>query len=87
MVKQKLKKTLFSSTVIWSLIRTLKTISFGKFKIKRDLKDSLFVLLCHVRVSEWVYTVYLPKCQGTPCSKQVWYLTFKWQQGFEPTTN
>ena len=23
----------------------------------------------------------LPECQGTPCSKQVPYLKFKWQQG------
>ena len=35
---------------------------------------------CHVRVSGWIYTIGLPKCQETFCSKQAQYLTFKWQQ-------
>ena len=37
-------------------------------------------LSCHVRISEWIYTPYLPECQGTPCSKQARYLKFKWLQ-------
>ena len=35
---------------------------------------------CHVRVSEWTRTLYVPVCQGTPCSKQAQNLKFKWQQ-------
>ena len=35
---------------------------------------------CHVRVSEWIYTLQLPECQGTPCSKQARNLKFKWLQ-------
>ena len=31
----------------------------------------LMFLSCHIRVSEWIYTLWLPECQGTPCSKQV----------------
>ena len=31
---------------------------------------------CHVRISEWIDTLYLPECQGTPCSKQARYLKF-----------
>ena len=27
-------------------------------------------LSCHIRISEWIYTPYLPECQGIPCSKQ-----------------
>ena len=27
---------------------------------------------------EWIHTTELPECQGTPCSKQVRYLKFKW---------
>ena len=38
------------------------------------------LLSCHVHVSEWIYTLLLPECQGTPCTKQAWYLKFKWQQ-------
>ena len=38
------------------------------------------MLSCHVCVSEWICTGQLPKCQGTPCSKQGWSLKFKWQQ-------
>ena len=37
-------------------------------------------LLCHVRVSQWLYTLYLSESQRTPCSKQTWYLNFKWLQ-------
>ena len=32
------------------------------------------LLSCHVRVSEWIYTIQLSECQGTPCSKQARYL-------------
>ena len=28
-------------------------------------------LSCHIRVSEWIQTLWLPECKGTPCSKQV----------------
>ena len=41
--------------------------------------DYMF-LSCHVRISKWVYTLYSTECQGTPCSKQVQYLNFKWLQ-------
>ena len=41
--------------------------------------DCMF-LSCHVRVSEWIHTLQFPECQGTPCSKQVQNLKFKWLQ-------
>ena len=31
--------------------------------------DCIF-LSCRARVPEWIYTLYLPECQGTPCLKQ-----------------
>ena len=31
----------------------------------------LMFLPCHIRVSEWIHILWLPECQGTPCSKQV----------------
>ena len=37
-------------------------------------------LSCHVRVWEWIHTLYLPEYQGTPCSKQTRNLKFKWLQ-------
>ena len=37
--------------------------------------DCMF-LSCHVRVSEWIHTLWLPGCQGTPCSKQARNLKF-----------
>ena len=43
-------------------------------------KFACMFLSCHIRVSEWIYTLYLPECQGTPCSKQARYLKFKWLQ-------
>ena len=39
--------------------------------------DCMF-LSCHARTSEWIHTLYFPECQGTPYSKQAWYLKFKW---------
>ena len=39
--------------------------------------DCMF-LSCHVRVSEWIHTLWLPECQGTPWSKQARNLKFKW---------
>ena len=38
------------------------------------------LLSCYVRISESIHTLYLPECQGTPCSKQARYLKFKWLQ-------
>ena len=35
-------------------------------------------LSCHVRVWEWIHTLQLPECQGTPCSKQARNLKVKW---------
>ena len=35
---------------------------------------------CHVRVLGWIYTLYLPECQGIPCSKKAWCVKFKWMQ-------
>ena len=37
-------------------------------------------LSCHVRISEWIHTLQLPGCWGTPCSKQARNLKFKWLQ-------
>ena len=44
----------------WSYV--LSTYLYGAF-------DSMF-LSCHVRFSEWIHTLWLPECQGTPRSKQ-----------------
>ena len=41
--------------------------------------DCMF-LWCHVRVWEWIHTLQLNECQGTPCSKQAPYLKIKWLQ-------
>ena len=46
--------------------------------------DCMF-LSCDVRVSDWIQTLYLPECQGTPYSKQARCLKFKWlQRHFNP---
>ena len=41
--------------------------------------DCMF-LSCQVRISKWIHTLRLRECQETPCSKQAWYLKFKWLQ-------
>ena len=50
----------------------LSTYLYGAF-------DCMF-LSCHVPVSEWIHTLYLPECQGTPCSKQARNLELMWLQ-------
>ena len=52
-------------------------LSFPFAKFKCIMHDCMFSS-CQVRVSAWIHTLYLPKCQGTPCSKQTPYLKFKW---------
>ena len=47
---------------------------------RRITKIVCIFLSCHVRVSEWIYTLQWPECQGTPCSKQARNLKFKWLQ-------
>ena len=37
-------------------------------------------LSCHVCSLEWIHTLQLSECQGTPCSKQVRNLKVKWLQ-------
>ena len=44
------------------------------------LKNDCMLLTYHARISEWIYTLYVPECQGNPYSKQARYLKFKWQQ-------
>ena len=51
-----------------------------KIKITVSASFNCMFLLCHVRVSEWIYTLRLPECQGAPCLKQARYLKIKWLQ-------
>ena len=50
----------------------VRTYLYGAF-------DCMF-LSCHLRISEWIHTLQLPECQGTPCLKQARNLKFKWLQ-------
>ena len=38
------------------------------------------LLSCQVRIWEWMPNLWLPECQGTPCSKQEQNLKLKWLQ-------
>ena len=46
-----------------------------------NLTLNCMFLSCHVRVSQWIHTLWLPECQGTPYSKQTQNLKFKWLNG------
>ena len=35
-----------------------------------NFRYNCMFLSCHIRVSEWIHTLKLAECQGTPCSKQ-----------------
>ena len=54
------------------LSSAVSTYPYGTF-------DCMF-LSCHVRVSEWIYILQLPECQGTLFSKQAQNLKVKWLQ-------
>ena len=43
---------------------------------RQTLEFVYMFLSCHVCFSEWIHTLQLPECQGTPCSKQAQYLKF-----------
>ena len=73
---QMLWRILPPSTTLVSILKFCPyPVSSPKHSFKYKMIDCMF-LSCHVRISEWIHTLYLPECQGTPCSKQVWYLKF-----------
>ena len=60
-------------TVDMKCMYTVKRIQ----KYSKD--DTEIVCSYHVtRDLEWIYTLELSECQGTPCSKQTRYMKFKW---------
>ena len=69
----------------YKLYDKVKKFKFGtKFAIFGYLWIEIWKSYCHcmflscpVRVSEWIHTIQLPACQGTPCSKQVRNMKFK----------
>ena len=50
-------------------------ISVSKEKLRTVFSCDCMFLLCQVRISEWIRTLLLPECQGTPCSKQIPYMS------------
>ena len=54
------------------------SINFSKaktnfcFSLHYNGDNDCMLLSCHLGVSEWIYILYMPECQGTPCLKQVW---------------
>ena len=56
-------------SLVFSLLLKLKKL-FLQSSSDSWYIDCMF-LSCHVPVSEWTHTLWLPECQGTPCSKQV----------------
>ena len=63
---------------------TYKNLLFKHFTKKVFLIESVnfdcIFLPCHVHVSEWIHTLKVPECQGTPCPKQARNLKVKWLQ-------
>ena len=67
----------------WVRKRTLnhlvKLTKWLSWVVRTDLYDEFdcMFLSCHVRISEWIETLYFPEFQGTPWWKQARYLKFK----------
>ena len=62
----------YHSLIIQKHEKQLKTKYFGLDKF------DCMLLQCHVRIFEWIYTLELPRCQGTPCPEQAQYLKGRW---------
>ena len=62
------------------LSNTPTYIPFNKMSFSIRLIIDYMFWSYHVLVSEWIHTLYLPECQGTPCSSQARNLKFKWLQ-------
>ena len=61
------------------LVKLTKWLSCVLSNYLHGAFDCMF-LSCHVRNSEWIQTLYLHECPGTPCWKHVQNLKFKWLQ-------
>ena len=61
------------------LVKLAKSLSCVQSTYLQTVFDCMF-LSCHVRVSWWIHTLYLPQCQGTPCWKKERNLKLKWLQ-------
>ena len=59
------------------LAKLIKLLSFIVSTYLYGAFDCM-LLSCHLCILEWIHTLYLPECQGTYCSKQVWYMKVKW---------
>ena len=67
----------------WTLNHLAKLIKSLSLVVSANLylPFDCIILSCHIRVSERIHTLWLPQCEGTPCSKHGLYLKFKWLQG------
>ena len=66
-------------------LRKRMALKYGKWvdldqQNQMKLLSNCILLSCQISISEWIYTLQLPGCQETPCSKQARYLKFKGQQ-------
>ena len=61
------------------LLQNKQIVKWENLVIGIKIFNCMF-LSCHICVSEWIHTLYLPECQGTPFLKQVQYMKFKWLQ-------
>ena len=61
------------------LAKLAKWLSYVLSTYLYDAFDCM-LFSCHVRVPEWIHTLQLPECQGTPSSKQARNLKVNWLQ-------
>ena len=60
-----------------SLANLGKWLSCVTISYLYDAFDCILVS-CHIHVSEWIQTHYLPECQVALCLKRTRYMKFKW---------
>ena len=67
------------------LVKLAKWLNFVMSIYLYSVYDYI-LLSSHVRVLEWIYTLSLAECRGTPCLKETRYLNFSSSNGI-PTHN
>ena len=70
---------LFWKGTLNHFFKLTKSLSWVVITYLHGAFDCMF-LSCHVRISEWIHTLYFPECPGSPCSKQAWFPKVMWLQ-------
>ena len=73
-------KFVYLRNEVWCWSPSKNMPNLDNMALQQYLRIVCMFLSCHVRVAEWIHTLYLPECQRTPWSRrEIWTLSdFNW---------